>query len=567
MTKTDKVIAATTDSSLKTITSGNLDVYSLTLTEDQVKAVDAAKSVGFAKADSIVRTGMSTTYTILKATDNGTYSTQAQSIAAFDGKTFVITNCYNPSYENTTYTGYWANNSGSVGYEISFAAPRGTTAQSTWTGAELYYNTTAATIKDAVRIPMTKTTLVTKAEPNTTNTTLKAGEWSVYTVKLTEEQIKAIDSSKLAGFVAKGSNVRTGARTGKTILNSTTTNGKFTTSKTSIKEFVGKTFIITDAYDKSYERSTYTGYWSTKAGYTSTATATIYFAAPISDKASRNWTGADFYYSVTPNIKDATRVAMTKTDKVYKADSNLSTLKSGEWAVYSVTLTADEINEIRSSLSIGFAKSGSNPRTGMRTAYSILNAGTDGKYASTGADITDFDGKMFVINGCYDSKYEATTYTGYWTTADKVTSRTSKTTIRFAAPSSWKGVNLYYNNAATITGAKTIAMKKTTSTKAVEVTGLKTVTSGNWAVYEVTLTADQIAAIDKSTMVGFANSANSNMRTNAGKIAYSAMNATTSGKYDKLSNSVIDYDGLTFVINGCYDAKYESKTYIGAWAA
>ena len=109
---------------------------------------------------------------------------------------------------------------------------------------------------------------------------------------------------------------------------------------------------------------------------------------------------------------------MTKTDKVYKVDSNLSTLKSGEWAVYSVTLTADEINEIRSSLSIGFAKSGSNARTGMRTAYSILNAGTDGKYENTGADITDFDGKMFVINGCYDSKYEVTTYTGYWTTAD-----------------------------------------------------------------------------------------------------------------------------------------------------
>ena len=54
----------------------------------------------------------------------------------------------------------------------------------------------------------------------------------------------------------------------------------------------------------------------------------------------------------------------------------------------------------------------------MRTAYSILNAGTDGKYENTGADITDFDGKMFVINGCYDSKYEVTTYTGYWTTAD-----------------------------------------------------------------------------------------------------------------------------------------------------
>ena len=356
---------------------------------------------------------MSTTYTILKATDNGTYSTQAQSIAAFDGKTFVITNCYNPSYENSTYTGYWANNSGSVGYEISFAAPRGTTAQSTWTGAELYYNTTAATIKDAVRIPMTKTTLVTKAEPNTTNTTLKAGEWSVYTVKLTEEQIKAIDSSKLAGFVAEGREVRTGARKGKTILNSTTTNGKFTTGKTSIKEFVGKTFIITDAYDKSYERSTYTGYWSTKAGYTSTATATI----------------------------------------------------------------------------------------------------------------------------------------------------------RFAAPSSWKGVNLYYNNAPTITGAQTIAMKKTASTKAVEVTGLKTVTSGNWAVYEVTLTADQISAIDESIMVGFVNSANSNMRTNAGKLAYSAMKATTSGKYDQLSHSVVDYDGLTFVINGCSDAKFESKTYIGAWAA
>ena len=51
MTKTDKVIAAKTDSALTTVESGNLDVYLLTLTEDQVKAVDAAKSVGFAKAD------------------------------------------------------------------------------------------------------------------------------------------------------------------------------------------------------------------------------------------------------------------------------------------------------------------------------------------------------------------------------------------------------------------------------------------------------------------------------------------------------------------------------------
>ena len=565
MTKTDRIIAATPDASLTTMESGNLDVYEITLTEEQIEAINAAKVVGFAKPNSNVRTGMSPAYSVLKATSDGTYAATDKSIAEFNGNTFVISNCYNTAYENTTYTGYWADNCGSVGYEISFAAPRGTTASTTWLGADLYYNASAASIKDAVRIPMTKTSLVIKAKPNSENTSLRSGEWSVFTLKLTEEQIEAIDSSKLAGFAMKGSDVRTGARSGKTILNSTTEDGVFNTKKSSIKDFIGKTFIISDAYDTKYESSTYTGYWNAEGGYTSTATATIYFAAPISDKSTRDWTGVDFYYSVSSKITDATRLAMTKTDKVFKVDSSLSTLKSGEWAVYKITLSAEDVNEIGSSLAIGFAKSGSNVRTGMRTAYSIVNAGEDGTYASAGSVITDFDGKMFVINGCYDSKYETSTYTGYWTSPDQATDRTESVTLKFAAPNNWQGVNLYYNSAATIAGAKTVEMTKTDATMPVTVSGLKTIESGDWAVYEVTLDKDQVEAIDKSTMVGFANTADSNMRTNAGKVAYSVMNATGSS-YEKLSNSVIDYDGKTFVINGCYDPKYEAKTYIGVWA-
>ncbi len=566
MTKTENVVAAGVNSDLKTIKSGNLDVYTLTLTNDQVKVVDSAKAVGFAKTDSGVRTGMSTSYSVLKATEDGSYATTSASVADFDGKTFVITNCYNASYENTTYTGYWVDGNGSFATTVSFAAPKGMTSDKTWTGAYLYYNTKVAYDSNVVKIPMEKSDRVIACDGGNT-TTLKSGNWSVYSVKLTTEQAEAINKSKAAGFVMDGSSIRTGVRNGYSILNAGSDGYSSTASK--IESFDGKIFVINGFYDAKYEGTTYTGFWSEDSSFVPTETATIYFAAPVSGTDSRNWTnGVDFYYSVKADMSKATRIAMVKTDKVLKTSSNIASLKPGEWAVYSVELSAKQLNEAESCLSVGFAKKNSNVRTGMRSAYSIVNATESGKYIASGASISDFDGKIFVIDGCYDVKYETSTYTGHWTSFDNATARTQSVTLSFAVPSTWNGVNLYYNSAATTSGAKTIAMTDTKKTVDVQINGLKTVKSGNWKVYEVTLTADQIEAIDSSVMVGFSNSDNENLRTGAGKTLYTATNAPVDGSsvsYSAPGTSIIDLNGKTFIISGCYDSKYESKTYIGMW--
>ena len=50
---------------------------------------------------------------------------------------------------------------------------------------------------------------------------------------------------------------------------------------------------------------------------------------------------------------------MTKTDKVYAATSELSTLQSGEWPVYKVDLTAAQVAAAGECLSVGFVKADS----------------------------------------------------------------------------------------------------------------------------------------------------------------------------------------------------------------
>lgn len=560
LTDTGRVIEATVTDTLTQFSSGNLDVYSVNLSESQIAEIDNAKSVGFVKAGASDRTGLRTGYSILNATTTDEYSSTKASIADFDGMTFVINSCYDTKYETATYTGKWVEGNGSKATEIAFAAPKGNTASGTWTGADLFYSSTTS-IANATRISMTKSNRVLSCTAGTTKT-LKPGDWSIYTLKLTDDQVAAINASKACGFAMKGSNVRTGMRTGYSLLNAKS-DGSYSTTKSNIESFAGKTFVISGCYDTKYENTTYTGYWSNETGTVSTATATINFAAPYSASASVNWASVDFYYSVKENITDATRVTMTKTDKVLKVDTDLGTLKSGEWVIYTVNLTAEQVSDISDCVSVGFVKTGSNVRTGLRAQYSILNANETGSYASSDAAISDFDGLTFVINGCYDSKYELTTYTGYWT--DELgTTATSSETIRFAAPTNWKGVNLFYNSTASVSGVKTIEMTKTAETKAVTVSGLNKISSGNWAIYEVTLTAEQIVALDKSLVVGFMNSASSSNRTGLRK-EYSVIYATADGTYESASNSIIDYAGKTFVISGCYDSKYEAQTYTGYW--
>ena len=99
MQRTGKVYAGD-KGSLKTIVSDDWDVYSVTLNATQIAAIDSAKYVGFINANNR-KTGLKKP--IVKVTASGTYATTKSSIAAYNGKMFVINGSYLDS-EISSYT-------------------------------------------------------------------------------------------------------------------------------------------------------------------------------------------------------------------------------------------------------------------------------------------------------------------------------------------------------------------------------------------------------------------------------------------------------------------------------
>ena len=97
---------------------------------------------------------------------------------------------------------------------------------------------------------------------------------------------------------------------------------------------------------------------------------------------------------------------MTDTNTTVDVVTDVSTLTSGAWEVYSVTLTSAQVSAVKKSIAVGFAKTDSAQRTKLvvSSGSSILGNGS----------IDDLDGQLFVVSGYTDAKYITTTYTGSW---------------------------------------------------------------------------------------------------------------------------------------------------------
>ena len=109
-----------------------------------------------------------------------------------------------------------------------------------------------------------------------------------------------------------------------------------------------------------------------------------------------------------------------KTVKVSVDAGKIPTLASGNWTVYSLTLTVDQIKAIDNSANVGFVKKGSYNRTSILSYRNIGNASKmDGVTAYNGVkeSIETFDGYVFVINDHYPSSNEPISYTGSWIVA------------------------------------------------------------------------------------------------------------------------------------------------------
>ena len=85
------------------------------------------------------------------------------------------------------------------------------------------------------------------------------------------------------------------------------------------------------------------------------------------------------------------------------------------------------------------------------------------------------------------------------------------------------------------------------------VSSLTNYKGGDWKVYTVDLTAEQVEAIDKSSVAGFCSGSSIYVKTTSTKNVF------------RDYNSVIDLENYAFVVTGCTNAAQEKSSLTGKW--
>lgn len=424
MTATDEVFYAGSVGSCAYIKAGEWTIFETTLSSEQQEAINDATAVGFCKTGGSQYTRMSVNvlrYGIDEEVTNG----EKQDVATFDNHIFVITDLAGTNTSSCTmYTGYWVSDY----IDVMAAAPQSDTSYYNWDGMEIYYSDETSFDHSTVNtIPMVETSLKTKVETvGNTSDTIKTGRWPIYKVSINAKQIEAIDASSFVGFKKAGeNNNRTNYRTYLNVLmapvDEYTDHNDYASTTTSIREFEEMVFVIQGRTASITSVMTYVGMWQTADVYNQGKddTITIYFAAPIGTTSSRTWDNVQFVYGDSSAYTSTTKIDMTKTEKTYTVESveGLTTLQTGEWTIYSLELTAEQMAEIDNSKYCGFKKTDSYVRTRHSTIGNVRRASLtefENPYPYKYASIEAMDGKLFVIQGYYQSGYEADSYMGSW---------------------------------------------------------------------------------------------------------------------------------------------------------
>ncbi len=391
MTATGKVATVTSVGTLAKVVPGDWEVFSVTLTAEQIAAIDTAKRAGFINADN---------HNFRTDCRYANKISGNESIAAYDGKMFVIDGCVAASSEANTYTGKWTYDTGHEAAKVAtiyFAAPKGSKDIYTWKNVQLYYGESSR-MNNNKFIDMTATGKVATVASVGKLAKVVPGDWEVFSVALTAKQVAAIDKASRVGFVnADNHNFSTDLRYANKI-----------SGNESIAAYDGKMFVIDGCVAASSEANSYTGKWTDDTGHDlASKGATIYFAAPQGSKDIYTWKNVQLYYGESSRMNNNKFIDMTATGKV-ETVANVGTLTKvvpGDWVVFSVTLTEDQVAAIDKASRAGFINADNH------------NFSTDLRYAnkiSGNESISAYDGKMFLINGCVSASSEANSYTGGW---------------------------------------------------------------------------------------------------------------------------------------------------------
>lgn len=308
-------------------------------------------------------------------------------------------------------------------------------------------------------------------------------------------------------------------------------------------------------------------------------TATLNFVIPKATKNVKAWDkGVYLAYSNDYNPSSFTKLALTKTEHYRTPELYTDSLVKGSYSVYSIDLNQEQIDAINNSAYVAVMNSSNDYRTYASIKYSLLKAPV-GKtasdvYGTTRADIADLDRHTFIMNDEIETGSSIqgyATFTGFWESpyADVDESVTIKVVVPAAArsPKCWNnGVYLAYSDSYELNSFTKIKMEKAMYTQWVY-PNTEYLTYGEYNVYTVTLTGDQVGAINNSGYVVIMN-ASGDYRTYINK-KYNIFNASLyDSEYSATKKLISEYDNCLFEVNDCINTGTSIEgygTFTGCW--
>ena len=281
---------------------------------------------------------------------------------------------------------------------------------------------------------------------------------------------------------------------------------------------------------------------------------TLNFVVPKTASSPKCWDdGIYLAYSNKYAINTFTKIQLTKTADFLTPDLKTDKLTAGTYALYTVTLSKEQAEAVSKAIYVVLVNNSNTYKTYVSSKYNLLKAPTgtySADYNTAKTSLANLNGYTFIMNGEVTTGTSIDgygTYTGYWTKC---------TTVYAVAPAStkWKncwnqGVCIGYSNDYKIGSFNKIKMTRTSTYVDVD-SKTSQLVSGTYPVYTVTLTEDQVAAIDASAYVIFENASGTYRTYINGK--YSVMKAPAgkeySSEYTKTKAKLADRAKNTFVI-------------------
>lgn len=286
---------------------------------------------------------------------------------------------------------------------------------------------------------------------------------------------------------------------------------------------------------------------------------TLNFVVPKTASSPKCWDdGIYLAYSNKYAIDTFTKIQLTKTTDFLTPDLKTDKLTAGTYALYTVTLSKEQAEAVSKAIYVVLVNKSNTYKTYVSSKYNLLKAPTgtySADYNTAKTSLANLNDCTFIMNGEVTTGTSIDgygTYTGYWTKC---------TTVYAVAPASTKwnncwnqGVCIGYSNDYKIGSFNKIKMTRTSTYVDVD-SKTSQLVSGTYPVYTVTLTEDQVAAIDASAYVIFENASGtyrtyingkySVMKAPAGS-EYSSEYATTKAKLaDRAKNTFVICDGIS----------------------